>query len=115
MRRFILFRRKRRPKEMGRPEVARFLSSLAVRDHVSPSTQNQAFGALHFLYREVLQKPLKDLGPTKTGTVHAEVADCADQGGDAPVPCPARGNGVSDGDAALRRSAAGRSRRSAAG
>jgi len=32
---------------------------------VSPSTQNQAFSAVLFLYNEVLQKPLNDLGPYK--------------------------------------------------
>jgi integrase len=32
-----------------------FLTHLAVNDHVSASTQNQAFNALLFLYRQVLQ------------------------------------------------------------
>ena len=65
IRRFILFHGKRHPREMGGREVARFLSSLATRDEVSPSTQNQAFSALLFLYRQVLQIPLDDLGPVK--------------------------------------------------
>src|SRR5438876_454033 len=39
---------------MGAPEVARFLSSLAVDGHAAASTQNQALSALLFLYREVL-------------------------------------------------------------
>ena len=58
IRRFILFHAKRHPAEMGAPEVTAFLSSLAVRDHVSASTQNQALSALLFLYREVLEREL---------------------------------------------------------
>src|SRR5687767_4591096 len=48
---------------MGGREVARFLSDLATRGEVSPSTQNQAFSALLFLYQDFLQRPLDDLGP----------------------------------------------------
>ena len=54
VRRFILFHGKRHPREMGAPEVAAFLSHLAVERHVSPSTQNQAKAALLFLYRHLL-------------------------------------------------------------
>jgi integron integrase len=46
---------------MGRNEVATFLSSLASRGRVSASTQNQAFSALVFLYREFLGRPLEGL------------------------------------------------------
>lgn len=52
VKRFILFHGKRHPREMGVVEVERFLSDLAVRGHVAASTQNQAFNALLFLYRE---------------------------------------------------------------
>jgi integron integrase len=54
IRRYILFHGKRHPLEMGAPEMTAFLSSLAVRDRVAASTQNQAFSALLFLYRDVL-------------------------------------------------------------
>ena len=53
-RRFILFHGKRHPGEMGKQEVEAFLTYLAVRRGVSPSTQNQALQALLFLYRHVL-------------------------------------------------------------
>ena len=43
IKRFILFHDKKHPKEMGEPEVAAFLTWLAVEKHVSKSTQNQAF------------------------------------------------------------------------
>jgi len=56
MRRYILFHGKRHPREMGAFEIERFLSDLAVRGKVAASTQNQAFNALLFLYREVLQQ-----------------------------------------------------------
>ncbi len=39
---------------MGRAKVQAFLTHLAVEEHVSASTQNQALSALLFLYREVL-------------------------------------------------------------
>lgn len=54
-RRFILFHKKRHPKEMGSGELRDFLSHLAVDRNVSASTQNQAKSALLFLYREVLK------------------------------------------------------------
>jgi integron integrase len=58
IRRYILFHRKRHPAEMGAPEVTQFLTALAVERKVAASTQNQALGALLFLYREVLQQDL---------------------------------------------------------
>jgi integron integrase len=56
--RFTLFHDKRHPNEMGRAEVEAFLTHLAVERNVAASTQNQAFSALLFLYREVLHKDL---------------------------------------------------------
>jgi integron integrase len=50
----------RHPRDLGAPEVEQFLTHLAVQRHVSASTQNQALGALLFLYRDVLHV---DLGP----------------------------------------------------
>ena len=61
IRRYVVFRGKRHPREMGVPEVARFLTSLAVERKVSASTQNQAMAALLFLYRHVLAIPLEGL------------------------------------------------------
>lgn len=61
IRRFILFHGKRHPREMGRVEVAEFLTHLAVEGHVASPTQNQAFSALLFLYREVLELELSGL------------------------------------------------------
>jgi integron integrase len=65
IRRYILFFQKRHPREMGGAEVARYLSHLASEGEVSASTQNQAFSALLFLYRDLLGKPLDDLGAVK--------------------------------------------------
>jgi integron integrase len=42
---------------MGESEINVFLSSLATKDDVSSSTQNQALSALLFLYRNVLEIP----------------------------------------------------------
>jgi integron integrase len=58
IRRFILFHGKRHPAEMGKAEVTRFLSHLAVATKVSASTQNQALSAVLFLYRDVLRTEL---------------------------------------------------------
>ncbi len=58
VKRFIFFHNKRHPIEMGEAEIAQFLSSLASNGHVSASTQNQAFNALLFLYKEVLGKKI---------------------------------------------------------
>jgi integron integrase len=58
IKRFIYFHNKRHPKDMGAVDVERFLSSLAIDNHVSASTQNQALAALLFLYREVLNVDL---------------------------------------------------------
>jgi integron integrase len=61
IKRYIYFHKKRHPREMGEPEVGRFLSDLAVRGNVAAATQNLALNALVFLYRHVLQRPLKEI------------------------------------------------------
>src|SRR5436309_5976874 len=55
VKRFILFNKKRHPRETGMSEVQTFLTHLAVERHVSESTQNQALSAILFLYRDVLK------------------------------------------------------------
>lgn len=61
IRRFILFHGKRHPREMAEPEVAAFLTHLAVERRVAPATQNLALNALVFLYRHVLERPLGEI------------------------------------------------------
>jgi integron integrase len=51
----------RHPNTLGAEEVERFLTFLAAQRRVSASTQNQAFSALLFLYRDVLHLPLYDI------------------------------------------------------
>ena len=55
IRRYIIFHKKVHPSTMGAPEISAFLTWLAVEQRLSASTQNQAFCAVLFLYREVLQ------------------------------------------------------------
>ena len=62
IKRFILFHQKRHPREMGAAELAAFLSDLASVGKVAPATQAQALNAIVFLYRDVLLRPLGDLG-----------------------------------------------------
>ena len=56
--RFIRFSGKKHPKDMGKPEIERFLSHLAVNRDVAASTQNQALNAIAFLYKKVLDMPM---------------------------------------------------------
>lgn len=56
--RFIRFHGLTHPAEMGEAEVNAFLTHLAVREHVSASTQTQALSALLFLYRKVIGREL---------------------------------------------------------
>ena len=58
IRRYILFHKKRHPDEMGEPEIAAFLTHLAIDLNVAASTQNQALSALLFLYQQVLERKL---------------------------------------------------------
>ncbi|MCP3898783.1 MAG: integron integrase, partial [Desulfobacteraceae bacterium] len=52
--RYIRFHNKQHPKDLGRAEIEAFLSDLAINRNVVASTQNQAFNALLFLYKQVL-------------------------------------------------------------
>jgi integron integrase len=51
----------RHPKDFGRDGVERWLSDLANVKNVSPASQNVAFQAALFLFREVLQMPLENV------------------------------------------------------
>ena len=53
---FILFHHKQHPAEMGKAEIERFLTALAVQRNVAASTQNRALAAVLFLYEDVLQR-----------------------------------------------------------
>jgi integron integrase len=57
-RRYVVFHGRRHPATLAPSAVGDFLSYLANDGGVSASTQNQALGALLFLYREVLDAPL---------------------------------------------------------
>jgi len=66
--RFIRHYEVRNPADMGDEEINGFLTHLAVEEHVSASTQNQAKAALLFLFREVLGRTEIDL----SNVVHAK-------------------------------------------
>jgi integron integrase len=63
IRRYIRFHKMRSRDELngGEAKIELFLSDLAVNGHVAASTQNQAFNALLFLYREVLHQELQNI------------------------------------------------------
>jgi integron integrase len=52
----------RHPRDLPPQAIAAFLSDLAVRQKVAAATQAQALNALVFLYREVLQVHLEEIG-----------------------------------------------------
>ncbi len=68
IKRFIIFHNKRHPADMAEAEVTQFLTHLAVVRNVAPATQNQAFNALIFLYRVVLEQPLGKMDKTIRAT-----------------------------------------------
>ena len=55
-RQFQRFLKNKPPEELTSADVKTYLSYLAVKGHVSASTQNQAFNALLFIFRHVLKK-----------------------------------------------------------
>jgi integron integrase len=61
IKRYILFHKKRHPKEMGQQEISQFLNHLAVQENVAASTQNQALCAIIFLYKHVLHIEIGEL------------------------------------------------------
>ena len=63
--RFIRWHGLKHPAQMGERQIEEFLSHLAVVGKVSKSTQNQAFSALLFLYKSVLQRKLGNLNAAR--------------------------------------------------
>lgn len=63
IRRYIQFHNMKSREELngGEQKIELFLSDLAVNGNVAASTQNQAFNALLFLYREVLHQELNQI------------------------------------------------------
>jgi len=61
IKRYIRFYNLAHPSTLSEQHVAKFLSDLAVRKNVAAATQNQALNALVFLYKVVLDKPLREI------------------------------------------------------
>ncbi len=61
IKRFIFFHGKRHPRDLDAAAVRAFLTHLAVNENVAASTQNQAFNALLFLYKQVLSMDAPDI------------------------------------------------------
>ena len=59
--RFKTYVQDRDPQLLGADDVKKYLTHLALHDRVSASTQNQAFNALLFLYRNILHVEMNDL------------------------------------------------------
>jgi integron integrase len=65
--RFVRYHRLRHPRDMGELEVVEFLRHLAEERNVASATQEQALAALLFLYRDVLDAPLRIAGRIPRG------------------------------------------------
>ncbi len=59
-RQFQKFLRNKPPHELSSADVKEYLTYLAVKRHVSASTQNQAFNALLFVFRHIFKKDFGD-------------------------------------------------------
>ncbi len=73
LRRFVAFHGDRPWGELGTAEVRDFLADLAIKRKVTPSTQNQAFSALLFAFREVFKQELEDLDDVQRAKGHRRV------------------------------------------
>lgn len=61
LRRFAAYLEYKSPISVDQSDIENFLSHLAVEGKVAVATQNQAFNALLFLFRHVLDKKIKDM------------------------------------------------------
>ncbi len=68
VRSYVAYHERRHPRRLGPEAVRAFLTHLARDRKVAAATQNQAFAALQFLYRDVLEMPL----PSAHGIVSAK-------------------------------------------
>jgi hypothetical protein len=57
VRRYLRYHHLRHPREMGQDEINAFLTHLAVNEKLSASSQNQALGALLFLFSNLQGTP----------------------------------------------------------
>jgi len=65
IRQFILHNQKKHPAIMGQSEIESYLNHLAIKRHVSASTQSTALNAIAFLYTEVLNMEMPCLEKLK--------------------------------------------------
>lgn len=62
---FILFKHRRHSSEHGADAIKQYLTYMAVEKHVSASTQNVAFNALLFFYKQVLRIEVGDVNAVR--------------------------------------------------
>ncbi len=66
--RYVIYHGRIHPAELGEAGVEKFLNYLAGEMNVAPGTQNQAFSALLFLYRDVLKMELVGVNSRRAKT-----------------------------------------------
>ncbi|MBI9073514.1 MAG: integron integrase [Melioribacteraceae bacterium] len=62
IKRYIIYHNKQHPKQLSEQHIKDYLTHLALYQHVSSSTQNQALNAIIFLYKHVLKIELGKIG-----------------------------------------------------
>ena len=65
IKRFIVFNKKQHPQNLTKEHIKKYISYLAIKQNVSASTQNQAFNAILFLYKEFYKIDLGYIGDIK--------------------------------------------------
>ena len=64
---FIRFNQRKHPKDLGKHDIERFLTHMAVNKDYAASTQSLALNAIVFLYKQVLNLPVADdLAPVRS-------------------------------------------------
>ncbi len=64
LRKFYLFVKGKKVEELGSDDIRNFISSLAIERRISASSQNQAFNAILFVFKNVLHRDVGDLSQT---------------------------------------------------
>ncbi len=73
VKRYIHFHKKKHPMDLGKEDLERFLTHLAVNRDVTAATQSQALSALLFLYSKVLKQDVPWLNAVVRATAPAKL------------------------------------------
>ncbi len=72
IKRYIIYYRRRHPTDMGEQEIKHYLTYLSDKAKVAPSTQNQAYSALLFLYHMLWIENIQMLEKNLVGSIYSQ-------------------------------------------